>query len=148
MEYEHDQNSPRWVVVAASIFAIVMYSLITAVLRSERAPLWLSFLAIVWITVIYLAILGFTRLSVRVAPGSVELVFRLGWPRKTVDRSSITQATAHRNSWLEGWGIRKVRRGWMWNVWGLESVELLLDSGKTFRIGTDDSAGLLEALHH
>lgn len=35
MEYEHDQTSPRWVVVAASNFAIVMCSLITGVLRSD-----------------------------------------------------------------------------------------------------------------
>ncbi len=146
MEYYHDQNSPRWVVVLASIFAIVMFSLVTAVLRTGSAPLWLSFLAISWITVIYLAVLGFTRLKVRVSPGSIELIWRLGWPSKTIDRATVADAQLHRNHWLEGWGIRWVRRGWMWNVWGLDSVELTLESGKVFRIGTDDAAGLLAAL--
>ncbi len=144
--YQHDQNSRQWVVVVASIFAIVMFSLVTAMLRSETAPLWLGFLAIAWVTVIYLAMLNFTRMSVRVSPGSIDLVWRLGWPKKSIDRGTITEARIHRNSWLEGWGIRKVRRGWMWNVWGLDSVELVLDSGKVFRIGSDDAAGLLAAV--
>ena len=146
MGYHHDQNSRQWVVVVASVFAIVMFSLVTALLRSDTAPLWLAFSAILWVTVIYLAMLNFTRMSVRVSPGTVDLVWRLGWPSKSIDRGTITEVRLHRNHWLEGWGIRKVRRGWMWNVWGLDSVELRLDSGKVFRIGTDDPAGLLAAL--
>lgn len=146
MGYQRVQNAPQWVVASASLFAIVMYSLVINVLRTSQAPAWLAFLAILWITVIYLAVLGFTRMSVDVSPNSIDLVWRLGWPRKSIDRATITSFQRHRNSWIEGWGIRKVRRGWMWNVWGLDSVELTLDSGKKFRIGTDDTAGLIDAL--
>ena len=146
MEYEHHQNAPQWVVVATSVFAIVMFSLVTALFRSEEAPVWLSLLALVWVTVIYLVVLDFTRLRVRVTPGKIDLMWRLGWPSMTIDRASVTEFRVHRNSWLEGWGIRKVWHGWMWNVWGLDSVELVLDSGRIFRIGTDDAAGLEAAL--
>ena len=32
--------------------------------------------------------------------------------------------------------------GWMYNVWGFESVELELRSGRVFRIGTDEPTDL------
>jgi hypothetical protein len=34
----------------------------------------------------------------------------------------------------------------MYNVWGLDAVELELQSGKKFRIGTDEPAELLAIL--
>ncbi len=146
MGYENVQDAAQWVVGVTSVVAMVAYSLVVAVVRSEDAPLWLSFLAIFSVTVIYLVVLTLTRLRVRVGPGSIDLKFRLGWPTKSIDRAAVTGVDRHRNSWLEGWGIRKVRRGWMWNVWGLDSVELRLDSGKVFRIGTDDVDGLIAAI--
>ena len=45
---------------------------------------------------------------------------------------------------LLGFGIRKVPGGWMWNVSGLDSVQLTFADGKRFRIGTDEP-GALEA---
>jgi hypothetical protein len=43
-------------------------------------------------------------------------------------------------------GIRWIARGALWNVWGLDAVELELKSGRIFRIGTDDVGGLVAAL--
>ena len=34
----------------------------------------------------------------------------------------------------------------MYNVWALDAVELEFTSGKVFRIGTDDSGNLFDAL--
>jgi hypothetical protein len=146
MDYVHVQNAPQWVVVTASVSAIVMFSLITSLARSEHGAAGLILLATLWVAVIYLAVLNATRLTVRVGGGTIDLSFRLGWPRESIDRASVTGISTHRNSWIEGWGIRKVRGGWMWNVWGLDSVQLELDTGKVFRIGTDDAAGLTAAL--
>ncbi len=43
-------------------------------------------------------------------------------------------------------GIRKISGGWMYNMWGLDAVELEFTSGTVFRIGTDDSGNLIAAL--
>ena len=51
-----------------------------------------------------------------------------------------------RNSWIQGWGVRKVTRGWMYNVWGLDAVEIELNSDEVFRIGTDDADALQAAI--
>ena len=45
------------------------------------------------------------------------------------------EVTTH---WIYGWGIRWIPGGWLWNVSGLDGVELALVSGRRFRIGTDE----------
>ena len=62
--------------------------------------------------------------------------------RRSLPWSQIQSSHAVRNSWLRGFGIRWIRSGWMYNVSGLDAVELTLDNGRRFRIGTDDPAGL------
>ena len=51
-----------------------------------------------------------------------------------------------RNKWWYGYGVRKVPNGWMYNVAGLDAVELELGEDRVFRIGTDDPAALMAAL--
>jgi hypothetical protein len=51
-----------------------------------------------------------------------------------------------RNKWYYGWGVRGIPGGWMYNVWGLDAVELELASGKKFRIGTNEPEELVAAL--
>lgn len=86
------------------------------------------------------------RLTVSVADGSVTVWFGWGWPRRQIELDEIDRATIVRNSWWYGWGLRKVHRGWMYNNGGRDAVELMLRSGKVFRIGTDQPAELLAAL--
>ena len=77
---------------------------------------------------------------------AVTVAFGRGWPRKVIVRSDIVSLRPVRNHWILGWGIRWFPGGWMWNVWGLDAVELELVSGRRFRIGTDDIDGLTTAL--
>ncbi len=146
VSYQHTQNYPQWLIGLMHLFAIVMFSIAVYVIRAEDTSRWLGFAIIAWTSVIYLALLNFSRLTVTVTPGAVHLGWRLGWPRKTVQRSDIVAVTSHRNAWWVGFGIRKVSYGWMWNVWGLDSVNLQLDNGRAFRIGTDEPEALLAAL--
>ena len=144
--YEHTQDSPQWLVVLVSLYAIVVFSFAMALIRSDEAPIGMALLIILTQGFVFLAVLDATRLTTAVTPNEVRVRFRLGWPSRVIDRGRIVAATAHRNTWLHGWGIRKIIRGWLWAVWGLDSVELELDDGRIFRIGTDDTAGLLAAL--
>jgi hypothetical protein len=50
------------------------------------------------------------------------------------------------SSGLEGWGIRITTRGMLYNVSGRDAVEIQLDDGRRFRLGTDDPEGLVAAL--
>ena len=46
----------------------------------------------------------------------------------------------------EGEAVRMAKHGWMWNISGLDAVELTYHNGKKLRIGTDEPEVLLEAL--
>lgn len=70
----------------------------------------------------------------------------VGLIRRRVRLADIRAARAVRTSPLWGWGLRWTPRGWLWNVWGLDAVELDLSSGARFLVGTDEPERLLEAL--
>lgn len=86
------------------------------------------------------------RLTVSIDGRSVSTWFGWGWPRRTIALGDIVSAERVRNSWWHGWGVRKVRSGWMYNNAGYDAVELRLASGKVFRIGTDEPDVLLGAI--
>jgi len=51
-----------------------------------------------------------------------------------------------RNKWWWGWGIRRIHDGWLYNVSGLNAVELVMGNGKKFRIGTDQPRRLADSI--
>ena len=77
------------------------------------------------------------------------MAVRFGPIRLIRDRfevADITSARVVRNSPLHGIGMRYIPHGRLWNVWGLDAVELQLRNGTRFRIGTDEPQALLAAL--
>ena len=51
-----------------------------------------------------------------------------------------------RNPWYYGWGIHLFPGGWVFNVSGFAALELQMENGRKYRIGTDDPAGLAKAV--
>jgi len=88
----------------------------------------------------------FYRLIVTVTEDAIRLQFGIGLIKKTIPLRSVVSAEPVRNRWWYGWGIRVYPRGWMFNISGLDAVELQLRKGPCFRIGTDDPVGLTGAL--
>ncbi len=85
-------------------------------------------------------------LTIEVDPGEVRCFFGIGLIRRRFPMSDIVAAAAVKNPWYWGWGIRLTPVGWMFNVSGLEAVELELRSGKRFRIGTDAPLEVVRAI--
>lgn len=88
----------------------------------------------------------FGTLTVEVDSNAVTCWFGLGLIRRKIDLREVRDVQAVRNRWYYGWGVRYIGNGWMFNVSGLDAVELLLDSGKRFRIGTDQPEALRNAI--
>jgi hypothetical protein len=129
MEYRHTQQA--FVPLAMWIgFAIVLGIIVPT---EEWAP-WTG----VFVLAITLTMLLFSRLTVTVTNEIIVTSFGFGWPRHTEKVSGVLAAYEVRNSWIHGWGIRKISGGWMYNVSGYDAVELDLASGKKFRIGTEE----------
>jgi len=88
----------------------------------------------------------FWSLTIEIDPGRLRCFFGPGLIRRSFPLHEIVSARAVRNKWYYGWGIRLTPYGWMFNVSGLDAVELGLASGRRFRIGTDRPDEVVTAL--
>lgn len=139
--YRHTQFGWPIALAVAAVLGVLGFVLVV-VEPGDRVPA--GFLAVAGVVIGVLW--AFSRLLTEVTPDQLRVAFRPGWPRRTIPLDHIRSARAVRTAWYWGWGIRLTPRGWLWNVSGLSGVEIELDGGKRFRVGTDDPDGLLRAL--
>jgi hypothetical protein len=140
VRYHHTQRGMVMLVMlslAAALCAVVGY------LNPPHPGRWLlwglaiMFMAMSWI---------FSSLTVEVTEDEVRWHFGPGLWSYRMPRADIESTQVVRNSLLNGFGIR-MRPGFrLYNVSGLDAVELRLKSGDVRRLGTDDAAGLAAAL--
>ena len=89
----------------------------------------------------------FSSLTVEIEKHTLTCRFGVGLIRKNIPLSEIDHLSAVANSWVVGWGIRWMPgSSWVWNVSGLQAVELTLKNGRRFRIGTDEPETLVHAI--
>jgi hypothetical protein len=89
---------------------------------------------------------AFSSLTVEVTPTRLIWFFGPGLLRKSIEREAIMGVTPVRNPWWYSWGIHLTPRGWLYNVGGLDAVELALSNGSKLRIGSDEPPALARAL--
>jgi len=137
-KYEHTQRGT--LIIGAVSAAIVLILTISV------------FAGFVWVTGVVVAILIFllaimSTLTVSVGSDRLRMHFGpVGLVRKEWLLSEIVSATDVTNAWYFGWGIRWTPGGPLYNVSGFKAVEVLLVSGKRFRIGTDEPDALIAAI--
>jgi hypothetical protein len=99
------------------------------------------------VLLLLVAVLGmFCCLTIEIDRWQLRCFFGPGLIRRTIAVHEIVSAQPVRNRWYYGWGIRLTPTGWMFNVSGLDAVELGLASGARFRIGTDRPGEVIAAL--
>jgi hypothetical protein len=135
--YHHTQIG--WAIIVAMPLSIVLIIIL------------MFFYEFSWTPVIVALVLGLTTLlfgslTVEIDQEYLTVRFGPGLIRKTIPLRYIVAHQQVRSHWLSGCGIRRISGGWMFNVSGLDAVELLLQDGGKFRIGTDDVMGLSGAL--
>jgi hypothetical protein len=134
--YSHTQTGTFMIVVAALAFAFGLWSI--------SAQGGLASLAILIIALL-LAFM-FPTMTIHVVPDEVRMIMGAGLIRKRFPTSEIKIARKVRNPWYYGWGIRWFPGGWLFNVSGLDAVEIEMESGRKYRLGTDDPDQLLRAI--
>lgn len=132
------RQSPVWMV----LFIILALGAVAAAYFTKG---WhISFVFVIVFTV---AIgLLFSGLKVTITQQAIQLAFGIGVIRRSIPRDSIESVAKVRNSWWYGFGIRLTPHGWMWNIAGLDAIEITYKDGGTFRIGTDEPDKLLQVL--
>ena len=135
--YRHYQ-SPRWfMLIVIPVFSFIILFLVT-----------IGSFSIAWIVILIGLIVGtlFWGLTVEVNKDIIRLSFGFGIIHRSIPRERIAMVTRVRNRWWYSLGVRLTPHGWMWNISGLDAIELTYHNGKKFRIGTDEPEALLEAL--
>lgn len=139
--YSHTQRSPLYLLlhaISALTFAIAWF------LRGDQ-----TMLTVLLLSALVTFILGLAFKTLTITDETYSLLVQFGpiplfWKR--IDYTELTAARLGRTKFLDGWGIHWVpRRGWTYNLWGFECVELTV-AGSTIRLGTDDAEHLARFL--
>lgn len=134
--YKHTQIGTMILIGAALIVPIIIFLVFNG----------LSLIAGCTALLLILMTILFGSLTVEVADNKIACWFGIGLIRKQFDLAEITAVETTRYPWYYGWGIRLTPKGWMFNVSGLDAVEITLRSGKHFLIGTDRPHKLASAI--
>lgn len=136
--YEHTQQGS--IILGAVGTAVIL--ILVSLLIFE--PVLISVLVLV-ILILVLAIMS--QLTVTVTGDHLKIRFGpVGLVHKEWLLSEIISATPVTNQWIYGWGIRWTPHGPLYNVAGSHAVEILLQSGRKVRIGTDEPETLCRTL--
>ena len=98
------------------------------------------------IAFVALAGFAFSSLTIEIDADALRWSFGLGVWRNRIALGEIASATPVRNPWWYGFGIHRTPRGWLYNVAGLDAVEICLRNGRMLRLGTDEPGELTKAL--
>lgn len=139
--YHHVQKSPLHLllyVLALFVFFIAW-----------EAPAFTTPGILLAIVAILLTVFALSFQTLTVSDGGDHLDIRYG-PLNlfgtTIPYDEISSVEPGDTSWIDGWGIHFIPlRGWTFNLWGFECVNILLGERVT-RIGTDDSEELVRFL--
>jgi hypothetical protein len=141
-QYRHTQVG--WTIIVLVVAAVVAEILLVVVL-APGSTLALS-LSGALAAILAVTLVLFSTLTVTVDDAAVRLAFGLEALRREVSLDQIAEARRVRNAWYSGWGVRVIPNGRLYNVGGLDAVELRLDNGRVVRVGTDEPDVLLAAV--
>ena len=148
--YRHTQFGAVITIGIGTGIAVIIASaaISLAVLPASAWVLEIATIALLGCIVVFLAIVLalFASLTVEIDAEHLRISFGIGLIRKRFPLNQIDTCRPVSNPWIYGWGIRLTPHGWLYNVSGVEAVELKMKSGKTCRIGTDEPEVLTAAL--
>ncbi len=107
-----------------------------------------SFVVPVVVAMVVICAYMFSSLTIRVSDRALHWCFGPGTFRKELALTDIKSVEVTRTRLVEGWGIHRTARGWLYNVSGFDAVLITLHGGKTILLGTDEPVGRLRGHFH
>jgi len=139
MKYKHTQIGRLMIFVLLAL--IVYFGFLLTQIGMDPTTIAIMILVI-------LIIISFSTLTVTINEKYLKIKFGYGIYKRQFLLKEITSAKTVKNHWYYGWGIRLWLwpRMWIFNVSGFDAVEIKLQNGKIYRIGTDEPMNLKNAL--
>ena len=140
MRYQHSQPG-HLVRIVLAVAALGCLGLL-AVVHNQETQLILGLTG----GLLLVAGILFHQLTVSVDDAFLRLRYGIGLIRFRFAIASMEKVEVVQSRWWEGWGIRLTPHGWLFNISGLDAVQIWQSHGKQIRIGSDDAEGLCRAL--
>jgi len=137
MSYRHTQSGI--VMIAACLLAGTL-----SAAMAWHSGQWPA--SIVLIILMIAAAFLFSSLTVEIGEDELRWYFGPGFWTYRLPLTEIEDVAVVRNHWWNGFGIRMGAGRRLYNVSGLDAVELKVGPNDVRRIGTDDPQGLADAL--
>jgi hypothetical protein len=135
MRYSHTQEVPKKVMTVAAAAGLLI---------GLTPPGILTRLALMGL--LGTAAATFYSLTVEVDDNELRLVFGQGWFKKTFPLSEVQSVETVKTKPIQGWGVHFLGNGWLYNVYGLDAVELTMADGRRVMVGTDEPNALANAI--
>ena len=146
-DYENTQPGTFIRVMTGSwVFFFGLLAVVMLVLGQKEAAIGLGFVTVMAAVILGIVYALFHSLTVRVSRSDIALSFGVGLIRKQFPIGDISRARIVQNRWYNGFDIRKIRGGWLYNVSGFDAIEIQLKNERKYRIGTNQPKELLAAV--
>lgn len=142
--YQRTQNAAG--LTAALLTAgLVLVAIVVLVPNDPDAAIG-GVIAAVVVVILMAAAAVFHRMTITVDRERLHWCFGFGVLHREVALAEIEGVERTRSHPIEGWGIHWTRRGWLYDVSGLDAVLVRLRGGKTFLLGTPEPDRLVAAI--
>ncbi len=138
MPYQHTQIGYLMIVALGVPLLIAFFILST---NGFNKGLLFLFLILLFCLIL------FPSLKIEIDETKMNIKFGLGIINKKFILKEIQFCRIVKNPWYYGWGIHLTPYGWLFNVSGFSAVEIQMENGKKYRIGTDEPVKLEQAIN-
>ncbi|MFA4941339.1 MAG: hypothetical protein WC582_01920 [Patescibacteria group bacterium] len=146
--YKHAQIGYLMLVVTLIVLVFFTWVYITARAEPPSVDSGTNLLVTAVMALILFILASFTMLTVSIDENYLRIKFGYGVFQKKFPLNEIISATSVKNHWYYGWGTTfwLWPKMWIYNISGLDAVEVVMRNGVVYRIGTDDQGGLENAI--
>ena len=125
------------------VFLAVVFVFVSVLLKTG-----LETITVFYMLFVLFILLSFMSLEVLIDEEYLRIKFGYGLFKKRFELKKIISAKAAKNHWYYGWGIKRclVPPMWIYSVSGLDAIEIKMENGRTYRIGTDEPERLEQAI--
>jgi len=127
VRYRHTQRAALLLVVLGGAIAITLIVGIAAIAGWQ--PVVLA-VVIPLLVVLAAVLVLFSSMTVEVDDEALRIAFGPGFIRYALSLERVQAWRTVRNPWWYGWGIHYTPGGWLYNVSGMEGVEIVLSDGR------------------
>ncbi len=148
MKYKHTQIGYLMIVVTIAVLVLFAWAHITSSAEPVSVNSGNNFAVTATMVLVLFILTSFTSLHVSIDETYLWIKFGYGVYQKKIPLTDILSVKTAKNRRRYGRGIRRCLwpRMWIYNVSGLDAVEIQLKNGKIYRIGTDEPKKLEQAI--